>query len=456
MRDVGEELLRPAVELAFLVAALGARRKPPLSVPAAVRPFLRFQKLPANAFDAVRDAVEANDEFRERVATAADEPTVGAAGMFWLQRPQGWAQNLRTMVADADADVANIGSPPMSRGREHRDVALERSLRDARAALAVTTAEMASAVRRLSDSEAALARFERTRAGMEQEIAGLQRKLARAASERDELTRLLAQREASPANTAVLAAKTREGVAKSEVVDSKTAASAATVATTAPSDVAMPDVQPFALDLVKFRAFVATAEAARADLDRALSAARQITSSSPRQAEARVVQVPATVGEKPERSHRTKRHRIRLPGGTLTDSVEAAMFLLARPDVVHVVDGYNVAKMAFPSAVLREQREQLLDLTDEIHARYRTEILVMFDGAEVGPVHALRRWASVQFSPPGVTADDLIVSWLTAAPLDQAVTVVTSDRAVRDAAEMLGAQLMHSASFLSASGRRIL
>jgi predicted RNA-binding protein with PIN domain len=79
---------------------------------------------------------------------------------------------------------------------------------------------------------------------------------------------------------------------------------------------------------------------------------------------------------------------------------------------------------------------------------------VVFDGADIGPTAAPRHRAHVQFSAAGVTADDLIVSWVTAEPFDQAVVVVTSDNAVRNACNLLGTHLLHSAAFLAAAGRR--
>ncbi len=427
MRKVGEELLRPAVELAFLVAAVGSRRKPPLAVPVSVRPYLRFQKLPENAFEAVRDAIDADEDFRGKIAAAADETTVGAAGLLWLRRPVGWDERLRT-IADA-ASTAASSVAPVGRGNDRRMVAIERSLRESRAAVAVGSAEVASAARRLADADAAVARSERTRAGMEQEISGLQRKLARVVGERDALAQRLADRDAQEA-----------------MVDNGVAVEVPRVHTEPP---------PPHIDAAALMAHVVMAEQARDGLNQALIELRQRIAPARPQEPARIVQVPASSRSKPVRSHRAKRHRVRLPGGILADSVEAAKFLFGRRDVVHVVDGYNVAKLAYPAAALRDQREQLLDLTDEIHARFGADMLVMFDGADVGPVHAIRRRASVQFSPAGVTADDLIVSWLTAAPLDQAVAVVTSDRAIRDAAEMLGAHVVHAACFLAASGRRL-
>ena len=55
--------------------------------PVALRPFLHFPRLPVRAGVAARRAVDADDEFRGRVAEAVSEGDVGRAGWLWLTRP---------------------------------------------------------------------------------------------------------------------------------------------------------------------------------------------------------------------------------------------------------------------------------------------------------------------------------------------------------------------------------
>ena len=115
---VPDEAVRLALELAFGVALLGARQRPPLAVPAGLRPFLRFQRLPPAALGPLRRAVEADDAFRQRVASVADESIVGRAGALWLRRPDGW----EAALADALAEAAEAAEPePSGAGRRQRD-----------------------------------------------------------------------------------------------------------------------------------------------------------------------------------------------------------------------------------------------------------------------------------------------------------------------------------------------
>ena len=67
---------------------------------------------------------------------------------------------------------------------------------------------------------------------------------------------------------------------------------------------------------------------------------------------------------------------------------EADAWLLTEAEATVVVDGYNVAKLGWPDAVLADQRERLLDVLDDLACRYATTVQVVFDGADVGPVRS--------------------------------------------------------------------
>ena len=54
--------------MAFAVAVAGQRLRPPVPPPAALRPFLRFQKIPPAALGPVRRVVETDAAFREVAA----------------------------------------------------------------------------------------------------------------------------------------------------------------------------------------------------------------------------------------------------------------------------------------------------------------------------------------------------------------------------------------------------
>lgn len=417
--------LRPALELAFLVAAVGSRQHPPLAVPAALRPFVRHQKMPGAARQSVYDAVTNDVDFRLRVLSVADEATVGPAGMVWLTRAANWESALASLAEHTPAGVKE--DPKLVRA--------QRALRDAKAALVGVKTELALARRQLHEAEVAATKAERTRAGMEGEIAGLRSKLEHSEADRASLLRELREL------TDIIDRNEQERDDRD----------------VGPWDaVFIPD--PDTVDFARLSADLTAAEEANMAFAEALTVVRRSLYRPENAAPARtapVVQLvpPLASVKKSSKSPRRKRHRLRLPGGVRVATIEEAKFLVSSVAAIVVIDGYNVAKLAFPRASLVQQREQLLDLTDEMQARFGTHMIVVFDGADVGPTRAPRRRVSVQFSPAGVTADDMIVSWLTAEPLDQAVVVVTSDNAVREACDLLGAQLIHSAAFLAAAGR---
>lgn len=419
------DALRPALELAFLVAAVGSRQRPALPVPADLRPFVRHQKMPVAARQSVYEAVTTDVNFRLRVLSVADEATVGPAGMVWLIRAEDWESALASLAERT----------PTSAKEDPLVVRAQKALRDAKAALAGANTELALARRQIHDAEAAATKAERTRAGMELEIAGLRSKLERSEAERASLLgelRVLAD---------IIDRKEQEQDDRD----------------VGPWDaVFIPD--PDTVDFARLSADLTAAEDANLAFAEALAVVRRSLYRPENALPSRtapVVQLvpPLRSVKKPSKPRRPKRHRLRLPGGVLVGTIEEAKFLATNTEVIEVIDGYNVAKLAFPRASLVQQREQLLDLTDEMQARFGTQIIVVFDGADVGHTRAPRRRVSVHFSPAGVTADDMIVSWLTAEPLEQAVVVVTSDNAVREACDLLGAHLVHSAAFLAAAGR---
>jgi len=148
-----------------------------------------------------------------------------------------------------------------------------------------------------------------------------------------------------------------------------------------------------------------------------------------------------------------RRRPIPVPGGLYESSPETAVQWLRAPGVLLVVDGYNVAKLAWPDLSLPEQRERLLDALDELVLRLGPTTHVVFDGAEVEQLPRPRRNLKVEFSPAGVKADDVIVAVVAAAPVDRAVAVATNDQAVREACRALGANLLASDQLLMVVGR---
>ncbi len=146
---------------------------------------------------------------------------------------------------------------------------------------------------------------------------------------------------------------------------------------------------------------------------------------------------------------------MKLPGGVLDDGVEAAEHLLRVPNVVLLVDGYNISNAMAPGQPLKEQRDRLVDALRELQARTGAAVEVVFDGALAHdpwlaggrtPVH-------VRFSPPEVEADDVLVDLVASLPASRPVVLATSDRALRDRARRRGANLIGARQLLAAMRR---
>ena len=138
-----------------------------------------------------------------------------------------------------------------------------------------------------------------------------------------------------------------------------------------------------------------------------------------------------------------------LPGGVARDSRRATEHLLRAARALVLVDGYNVAKRAWPEDDLAVQRSRCLDLVDDVARRFGADVTVVFDGADVVGAHAPgRRLARVVFSSAGVTADDVIRAEVAGTSVERPVVVVTNDQAIRRDVAAAGANLVTSDAFL--------
>jgi predicted RNA-binding protein with PIN domain len=146
----------------------------------------------------------------------------------------------------------------------------------------------------------------------------------------------------------------------------------------------------------------------------------------------------------------TGRVAVALPGGVVRDPQRTAEYLLKAPGALVLVDGYNVAKLAWPDDDLARQRERCLDLVDDLARRYGSDITVVFDGADIIGAHATRRrMARVVYSRAGVIADDVIRAEVAAAPVERTVVVVTNDQAIRRDVAAAGANWLTSDALLA-------
>ena len=144
-----------------------------------------------------------------------------------------------------------------------------------------------------------------------------------------------------------------------------------------------------------------------------------------------------------------------MPPGVWDDAPEAAAHLMRLPGVVVLVDGYNVARTAWPSLTPEEERLRLIAALEELHARTAAEVTVVFDGVQEGaPTFGqASRTVRVRFTADGVPADDVVRDLVDRFPVQRPVVVVSSDREVADGARARGANAVSSRQFLTALGR---
>lgn len=462
--------------------------------PKGLRPYLQFQKLPAPALGPVRRAVDEDDAFRQRVASVANEDFVDAAGLLWLRRPEGWEAELEQLAADEAAAQAEQDEERSEREARRRLEAAERVARASRAELASLRGDYEAERRHRHELEATLQKLERRTNQLEVELNGARRRLGQAEAEvaastqarldaearqaelHAELARLTTTGPSAPPPVpGVPAAVADGGPAETGGVEAGTSAGAVLPSDHPPAGPTTPRVTDVpapgvAEPAVAEPGSVLPGAAALASASAALQAAAEATSrlgaalaeaaaalAGPGAAADDLLAVrrpPPIAPPTPRRPPRARRVPVPLPGGVFADTVEAALFLVRVPGVLLVVDGYNAAKLGWPDEPLPIQRHRLLDALDELEARYGTDVLVVFDGAEVvsaapGP----RRSVRVVFSPSGVKADQVIVDEVANQPAYRPVVVATNDGEVRSGARGHGANLLTSQQLLAVARR---
>jgi predicted RNA-binding protein with PIN domain len=140
----------------------------------------------------------------------------------------------------------------------------------------------------------------------------------------------------------------------------------------------------------------------------------------------------------------SKRKALPMPGGVLGDSQAAAEHLL-RSGATVLVDGYNVAKLAWPLLDLEGQRVVLLDAAENVARRFGSDVTVVFDGSDVvGAAADGRRIVRVVYSPSDRIADDVIRDEVRRLPASRQVVVVTNDNEILRDVRALGANTMSS------------
>jgi len=394
--------LRSAIEYAVLMGDEITKRRASISVPREIRSVAGKARIPTGSLGRLRRAIDGDEAFRTAIAAGALPELVDPIGILWLQRPDGWESQVEQLVA-AQADAAADADLRTSLRREEKR---------RRAAEQVAVRLRADIAGREASIEALRAELDGLRADVvkaEDEVAELRAEVVDLRIE----ARHARDREAAAAARldAALASRSTPNDADQRVEENGVAANGVEVTGVDPGAVA---------ELVG-----ATRELA-GRLEALLPS--ETTAPSPR--------------------HEARRP-LRLPGGVIASSAEAAEFLL-RSDAVVLVDGYNVAKLAWPSRTLEVQRTQLLDSLENLARRFGSDLTVVFDGASVVGAHtSWRRLVRVAWSPEGVIADDVIRDEVRRLPNARAVVVVTNDAEIVTDVKALGANVVPSNALIA-------
>jgi predicted RNA-binding protein with PIN domain len=395
--------LRTAIEFAARFAEDGQRQRPPLACPAALKPYLKQSRIPTSVLGKLRRVIEGDEAFRAAVAAAAEPELVGPIGSAWLRREPGWEERVARLIAEEqEANAQRSAEVDLRRSERQRRAAEERAARAA------------------ADLERLQRRVEELKRSADEHRRRAEEASAAVAAMRDELTgaRNAARHASQRADAA------RQSVERAEAERDAEGKRAATAE-------AQRD------QLLAERAERSGLRVSAAQVGELAEVARSARTLADR--------LGALVDVRPSR-----RKPLALPGGTRRDSPEAAEYLLRANGAMVVVDGYNVAKTAWPEENLEAQRERLLDTVDHAARRFGTEFVVVFDGAGVVGAHTRRRrLARVTYSPAGVEADDLIRKEVEGAPPDRPVVVVTNDQAVQRDVANDGANVVSSDRFLT-------
>jgi predicted RNA-binding protein with PIN domain len=450
-------MLRPALELAWVVAKAGTEARQTVAPPGRLRPLMRFAKLPDRALTTVRQVVDEDPEFRGRVAEWADEAKLDRAPWLWLVRPEGWDEELGAMV-----DAAGVAASAQEEAKEERNA----------------RRRLEAAQRALARAEADLIRLRQVNADLVEDLTAERQGRRQADADRDasETGRLRAEEEKARLHQRVAA------------LDGQVASLAGDLAATTEKltrsdqegESARAEITSLHDQLQRAGAEQARAQAGQADVrgtvsvgvDRAAGAARDLSQALAELAatirggprvesalETGEAEVPATPPEvpasrpRPRRRASVARQPVALPPAVFDDSFEAAEHLVRVKGILLIVDGYNVTISSWPHLELPRQRHHLVDALAELAMRTGLQVHVVFDGTDLnnrfGPPAAARRRLRVTFSPDGVEADEVIVNLVDQLDPAQPVVVATDDREVRDGVRRRGANVISVAQLLA-------
>jgi predicted RNA-binding protein with PIN domain len=151
----------------------------------------------------------------------------------------------------------------------------------------------------------------------------------------------------------------------------------------------------------------------------------------------------------PERAQTSTRARVPCPPGMRADTADALDAMLRTRGVQLVVDGYNVSMGGWREDPPAVQRDRLLGALERLHLRLRTDVTVVFDGADVERGAVPRRsGVRVIFTSADEEADPVVIREVSRLPASTPAIVASSDAWVREHAEAAGATVVPAASLL--------
>jgi predicted RNA-binding protein with PIN domain len=444
----------------MLVAREGERATPPRMAPQPLRRYLNFARLPDPALEVARRVLDEDAEFRGQVEAAVDEERIGHAGWLFLTRPEGWQAEVEALVQKASAAELAAKEDRAERAAQRRLAGAEAAASRAEAAASAALAEAHKARLELDAERADTAPLREAVAQMRTELEELRANRATTIARLKQAEATLAARNAElralrhelRMTQAELAQGGGAGLGADLPDDSDRDPNIVDAASTAAADVAA----AAAARAEAVAAAVARAADAAAILTRALADAGSVLAGEPlavstgpdapdEQSRARRDRVPSA------RRPRSRRRPAALPPGVLEDAAEAAEHLVRVPGALVLVDGYNISHAQWWGHPPAEQRARLLDACAELHARFGTEIEVVFDGdqPEETAGSLARSGVRYRFTAAGVEADDVLLARVDEEPLDRPVVVVSSDRRVRDGAQRRGANVLGARQILA-------
>lgn len=379
------------------MAKEGRKFKPPLKYPKGLDKYLKMARIPGPSLSSIRRIVEADDAFRTRIAAGALPELVDPIGKIWLERPDGWEDDLPRLVVEADAAAEAADAAGELKKAEKRRDAAESAAARARAEVVVLQEQVVQRDAVIDDLRTDVVKLTESLGELRAELVDTRNEVRHS---RDRAAAALGKLQAAEAASAEASA-------------------------------ARGQAETVRDDVLADRSVLA---AERSELARLAAGAEALAQQLATLAAPRVSGAPKTV----------KRKALALPGGVLGDSSAAGEYLL-RSGASILIDGYNVAKLAWPSLDLEGQRVVLLDAIENLTRRFGSDITVIFDGADiVGAAADGRRIVRVMYSPAGVTADDVIRDEVRRLPVTRAVVVVTNDRAIVRDVRSMGANTMTS------------